>query len=116
LSELLVAVDGVPLLPELDLALDGKPGIWSKDALTHFDQEVIRAFRKAAREVGTELAIGVFDGAASDASAAHASGAVARVATVGHIRDNSHGFEVARLSSIDNILEVMVRFVKTWDG
>ncbi|MHC5038400.1 MAG: M20/M25/M40 family metallo-hydrolase [Planctomycetota bacterium] len=114
--ELFVALDGCPVLPELDLELDGRPGIWSKDALTHFDQEVVLAFRRAAREVGTMMMPAVYDGAASDASHVYACGGAPRVATVGHIRDNSHGFEVARLSSIENILRVVVRFVETWDG
>jgi putative aminopeptidase FrvX len=114
--ELFVAVDGCPVLPELDLELDGKPGIWSKDAVTHYDQRVVRAFLQAAREAGCEMVPAVFDGAASDASAVYSTGGASRVATVGHIRDNSHGFEVARLSSIDNVLKVMARFAGTWDG
>ncbi|MHC4598110.1 MAG: M20/M25/M40 family metallo-hydrolase [Planctomycetota bacterium] len=113
-AELFVAVDGLPVLPENDLELDGKAGIWSKDALTHFDQDVIKAFRAAARAAGTELKTAVFEGAASDASSAYQVGAVPRVATVGHIRDNSHGYEVSRLSSFDNILNTLVQFLKTW--
>ncbi|MHC4779745.1 MAG: M20/M25/M40 family metallo-hydrolase [Planctomycetota bacterium] len=113
-AELFVAVDGLPVLEENDLELDGKAGIWSKDALTHFDQEVIKAFRAAARAAGTELKTAVFEGAASDASSAYSVGAVDRVATVGHIRDNSHGYEVSRLSSFDNALETLIQFLKTW--
>ena len=112
--ELFVAVDGCPVLEELDLSLDGRPGIWSKDAVTHFDQEVVRAFIRCAEEVGTEIVPAVFDGAASDASMAYSTGAVARAVTVGHIRDNSHGFEVARLSSIENARKVLLRFAETW--
>jgi putative aminopeptidase FrvX len=112
--ELFVAVDGCPVLPELDLALDGRPGIWSRDALTHFDQAVVKAFLGAAREAGTEMMPAVYDGAASDASAVYAAGGAPRVATVGHIRDNSHGFEIARLSSIENVRHTLVQFVETW--
>jgi putative aminopeptidase FrvX len=114
--ELFVAVDGCPTLPDLDLALDGRAGIWSRDAVTHFDQAVVRAFRQAAREAGTEMVPAVYDGAASDASLVYACGGAPRVATVGHIRDNSHGFEIARLSSIDNVLKAIARFVETWEG
>jgi putative aminopeptidase FrvX len=114
--ELFVAVDGCPVLPDLDLPMDGRPGIWSRDAVTHFDQAVVRAFLQAAREAGTEMVPAVFDGAASDASLVYACGGAPRVATVGHIRDNSHGFEIARLASIDNVLKSVVRFAETWEG
>jgi putative aminopeptidase FrvX len=112
--ELFVAVDGCPVLSELDLAMDGRPGIWSRDAVTHFDQEVVQAFIKTALELDIEMMPAVYDGAASDASMAFSSGAAARAATVGHIRDNSHGFEIARLSSIENVRKVLVRFARTW--
>ncbi len=114
--ELFVAVDGCPILPELDASLDGRAGIWSRDAVTHFDQAVVRDFMKAAVEAGTELVPVVYDGAASDASLVYDSGGAPRVATVGHIRDNSHGFEIARLSSIDNALKAIIRFAETWKG
>lgn len=114
--ELFVALDGCPVIEGLEPSLDGRAGIWSKDAVTHFDQKVVRQFQEAARAVGTELAIGVFDGAASDASVAYSAGYVGRAATVGHIRDNSHGFEIARLASFDNLLKILMRFVSTWEG
>ncbi len=94
--------------------LDGRPGIWSKDKITHFDQRLIDAFCGAAVEAGTQLQVAVYDGAASDASEVYRVGAAERVATVGHVRRNSHGYEVARLSVFDNLLATLVRFVGHW--
>ena len=50
----------------------------------------------------------------SDASKAYEVGAADRVATLGQVRENSHGYEVARLSVFDNLLKTLVQFLKTW--
>jgi len=41
---------------------------------------------------------------------------VARVGCFGHVRENSHGYEVARLSCFDNVHKTLVRFVTHWEG
>ncbi len=112
--EVFAAVDGSPIPPGCDLKLDGRPAIWSKDGGTNFDQRLIGDFCRAAREAGTELQVAVFSNAASDATKAYAIGAAERVATIGHVRENSHGFEMARLSVFDNLHKTLVRFLKTW--
>jgi putative aminopeptidase FrvX len=114
--EVFIAVDGCPMPPGAPLALDGRPGIWSKDRLTHYDQRLTADLCRLAREAGTELQPVVYDGAASDASLAYASGGVYRVACFGHVRENSHGYEICRLSVFDNLLAVLVRFVTTWQA
>ena len=113
--EAFIAVDGCPMPPGVPLVLDGRPGVWSKDQLTHFDQRIVRALCRAAREAGTELQPVVYERAFSDASAVYASGNAPRAATVGHVRENSHGYEVARLSCFDNLLKTLLRFVETWE-
>jgi len=88
--------------------------VWSKDSGTHFDQRLVRALCSAARTAGTELYTPVHAAAASDATAVYAVGAADRVATIGHVRENSHGFEVARLSVFDNLLATLVQFVRAY--
>ena len=114
--EVFIAVDGCPMPPGSGLALDGRPATWSKDSGTHFDQRLVRTLCEAARAAGTELYTPVYAAAASDATAAYAVGAAERVATVGHVRENSHGFEVARLSVFDNLLKTLVQFIRTYQG
>lgn len=113
--EIFIAVDGCPIPPGAPLELDGRPGIWSKDRLGHYDQRLVRALMAAAARAGTGLQPVVFDGAASDASLLAYSGGAYRVACFGHVRENSHGYEVARLSVFDNMLETLVAFVTEWD-
>jgi putative aminopeptidase FrvX len=111
-----IAVDGCPMPPGAPLVLDGRPGIWSKDRVAHYDHRLIAILSQAARAVGTELQPVVYDGAASDASLVYAAGGAYRVACFGHVRENSHGYEVAPLAVFDTMLNTLVQFVRTWDG
>jgi len=109
--EIFVAVDGCPIPPGCPLVIDGRPGTWSKDADTNYDQRLIALICAAARVAGTEMQVAVYTGAASDAGRVYAAGAAPRVAFIGHVRENSHGYEVARLSVFDNVLETLVEFI-----
>ncbi len=114
--EIFVSVDGAPIPPGAPLELDGRPAIWSKDRLAHYDQRLLRAFRRAAQRVDTELQPVVYDSAASDASLVSYAGGAPRVACVGHVRANSHGYEVVRFSVFDNLLNTLMQFVKEFEG
>ena len=111
-----IAVDGAPIPAGVPLQIDGRPAAWSKDRLANYDQGLINHFRKAAQIAGTELQTAVYEGAASDASLLAYAGLVPRIACIGHVRENSHGFEVARLSVFDNVLNTLVEFIKDWEG
>lgn len=114
--EVFIAVDGSPMPPETHLALDGRPGIWAKDADAPYDPRLIKAFMEAAVRAGTELQPVVFDSAASDASLAAYGAGVPRIACIGHVRENSHGYEVIRLSVLDHLLDTLIVFVRSWTG
>jgi len=109
-----VSVDGSPMPPGSPLELDGRPGIWAKDRIAQYDPDLIRAFSAAALKAGTELQPVVFNGAASDASLVSYSLGVPKIICIGHVRENSHGYEVARLSVFDNLLNTLVAFLKTY--
>jgi len=114
--EVFIAIDGCPTPQGSGLLLDGRPGIWSMDSLTMYDHGIITGFAGAADRVGVGLQHAVFDSAASDASAVYAAGFADRVATFGHVRENSHGYEVARASVFDHVFTVLREFVSQWDG
>ncbi len=109
---ILVAVDGCPVLPGGRPALDGRPGVWTRDALAPCDPALVAGLCRAAEEAGTAFQKTAYAGARSDASMAFASGMVPRHVTIGHIRDSSHGFEVARLSCFENLYCALRRFVE----
>ncbi len=114
--EVFIAVDGSPMPPETDLRLDGRPGIWVKDHLGPYDPGLVKALMAAAGRAGTVLQPVVFKDAASDASLAAYSAGITRIACVGHVRANSHGFEVLRLSVLDHLLDTLSAFVSDWEG
>jgi len=113
--ETFIAVDGSPIPPGAPLQLDGRPGIWSKDRLAPYDVQLLRDLSAAAKRVGTELQPVTYDGAASDASLVFAAGLAQRIACVGHVRENSHGYEVARVTVFENSVRTLVEFVTTWE-
>jgi len=114
--EVFVSVDGSPIPPGSPLKIDGRPGIWSKDRIALYDQDILRDFSEAALRASTELQSAVFDGAASDASLVSYALGVPKIACIGHVRENSHGYEVARLAVFDNLLNTLVEFVKSYGG
>lgn len=112
--ETFIAVDGCPMPPGSPLVLDSRPGIWVKDRLAPYDQQLVRDLMQAAQSADTALQPVVYDSAASDASLVYEIGAAQRIACFGHVRENSHGYEVARLAVFDNVLRTLVAFVTTW--
>lgn len=109
--EIFISIDGCPIPPGAPLKLDGRPGICSQDTCAHYDQALLRELCSAAREAGTDLQPVVFEVAATDASMAFSAGATDRIAYFGHPRENSHGFEVARLSVFDNVVKTLVGYL-----
>jgi putative aminopeptidase FrvX len=114
--ETFIAVDGCPIPPGAPLTLDSRPGIWVKDRVAPYDQQLVRDLCRAAEQVGTALQPVAYDSAASDASLVYAVGHTERIACFGHVRENSHGYEVARLAVFANVVKTLVQFVTTWTG
>lgn len=103
-------------MADAPLKLDGRPAIWIKDAKICYDQRLIAALLHAANVAGVALQRAVYSKPSSDASAVYDSGAAPAVAFLGHVRENSHGFEIARLSVFDHVHAILVQLMKTWAG
>lgn len=114
--EIFISIDGSPIPPGSGLALDGRPATWSKDRLTHYDQGLVRELLASGRAAGTEVQVAVYDSAASDASLVYSTGGAPRVACFGHVRENSHGYEVIRLSVLDHTARTLLHFVENFSG
>ena len=107
-----VAVDGCPMSAISGLKVDNRPAVWVKDAKANYSHMVVMALEAAALAAGTELQRVVVENAYSDASAAYDCGGTARFATIGHVRENSHGFEIASLGVCDTLPAVLDEFVR----
>ncbi len=110
--EIFIAIDGCPVLEPDGLKLDGRPGVWSKDRLCNYDQNLILDFIRASERANTKLQLAVYNSAASDASAVYNAGLAPRAGLIGHVRANSHGFEVANLSVFSNTVKAILEYLK----
>jgi putative aminopeptidase FrvX len=108
--------NGCPIPPGAPLKLDGRPGIWSKDTRTHYDQRLVRDLCRAAKEAGTESQPVVYTNAASNAGLVYSVGGAQRIACLGHVRENSHGYEVVNLAVFDSTLKTLIQLMATWEG
>jgi putative aminopeptidase FrvX len=111
-----IAVDGCPFASESPMVLDSRPGIRIRDRTFFYSPGLIKALSEAAEKAGTELQHLVYTTSGSDAGMAGNIGASPQTACVGHIRKNSHGFEVAYLSVFENLYKTLRTFIKTWKG
>lgn len=114
--DIMIAVDGAPMTPEVDLALDGRPVMWAKDRIGSYDHQLIVTFQEIGRELDIGVQTAVYKTSATDATLAMQSGATGRIACFGHPRENSHGFEVTRLSLFDNVMNILLTFIVRWEG
>lgn len=111
-----IAIDGCPIMADAPLKLDGRPGIWIKDAKICYNYDLIQVLLKAAKAAEVDLQRAVYSKPSSDASAVFETGGAPATAFLGHVRENSHGFEVARLSVFEQVVKVLQHLFKTWDG
>jgi len=111
-----IAVDGCPTASHSPVVVDERPGIWIKDRRQFYSDKLIDGLTNAATNVGVELQRAIFTGAASDASSVGMTGFSDQLATIGHVRENSHGYEVASLEAFENLYKTLKEFVSNWDG
>lgn len=111
-----IAVDGCPFASESPMELDDRPGIRIRDRTFFYSPSLIKALSEAATNAGTELQHLVYTTSGSDAGMAGNVGASPQAACIGHIRKNSHGFEVTYLSVFENLYKTLWAFIKSWKG
>ena len=114
--EIFVAVDGSPLVPESPLALDGSPGIRTKDRSAVYDPRLVDEICRLSSAAGVEMQTVVYDGASSDASQVFAAGASPRAACFGYVRESSHGYEATPLATFDRLLDATTAVILGLSG
>ena len=114
--EVFIAVDGCPVPPGAPLKLDGRPGIRTKDRAAIYDPYLLEDICRLAEGAGVSLQPVAYASSATDASLAHAIGAAPRIASVGYVRESSHGYDATPIASFDSLLSTLVAFVRNWEG
>ncbi len=104
--EVFLAIDGCPLLPGSGININ-TPATWAQDMKCVYDPRLVRRLIAIGEQLGAPVQSAVLKSAMSDASAVYDVGAAARVAVFGHVRDNSHGYEVTRLGAADQTLDIL---------
>ena len=110
-----IAVDGCPFATESSMVLD-LPGIRIRDRTFFYSKELINALSQSALDIGTELQQLVYTVSGSDAGYVGNIGASPHTACVGHIRLNSHGYEIAYLSVFENLYKILWSFITAFKG
>ncbi len=107
-----ISVDGFPWVPDAGVEVNDRPACASMDLLAHYDQRLIKKMTEATQLAGTRLQPMVLQNAYCDASAVYNSGGAPRAGFIGHVRYNSHGFEVAKLSVFPNVANTLAELLK----
>lgn len=113
--DVFIAVDGSPMPPSAGLTLD-KPALWMNDRLAPYDIGLAEQLINCGERLEIEVQRATYNVSASDASLVTHVGGTGRIACFGHPRENSHGFEVAKLSVFDDILEILALFLSEFEG
>ncbi|MFW9777739.1 MAG: M20/M25/M40 family metallo-hydrolase [Candidatus Heimdallarchaeota archaeon] len=111
-----IAVDGCPIASESPTELDSRPGIRVRDRGYFYSTRLNQALSDKAKNAGTELQQLVYTTSGSDAGQVGSIGASPQTACIGHIRKNSHGFEVAYHSVFESLYKTLWEFVTSWKG
>lgn len=111
-----IAVDGCPFASHSHMELDSRPGIRIRDRTYFYSPDLIKALFESANNAGTALQPLVYTTSGSDAGMAGSIGASPQTACIGHIRKNSHGFEVTYFSVFENLYKTLWAFITSWNG
>lgn len=105
--ETLVALEVGPVAAEYGTSLDGGPIVIFSDEKGSYDKSLSDELVDLAVEAGLEPQAALMPGFASDASAAGASGLVARAAVVAAPTISTHSFEMMRPESISHVATLL---------
>ncbi len=111
--ETLVAVDVAPVAEEYQVRNNGDPVLLCKDRVGVYHQGTVDRMIQLAGQLDFGVQLAIVTSYGSDASLAHASGAVARAALLGFPGGNTHGFEICSIDGLVNTARLLLAYL--WD-
>lgn len=111
--EALIALEICPKSSEYPVKIDRAPVLLSQDGYGLYDEQMNLSLAKAGKQIGVEVQHAVLSGFGSDASIAMKSGHVPKAACLSFPTDNTHGYEIAHLDSIDGCIQILEQFAKS---
>jgi putative aminopeptidase FrvX len=112
---LFVAVETGTVAEEYGTRNIAAPIIGAGDRIAVYDDRVVRALCNAAGKAGIQYQISGFGPGACDASWAYLNGHVPRAAKVAIPCENTHGWEVCNLTAIQEAVNILTTFLRTWN-
>jgi putative aminopeptidase FrvX len=109
----LVAVDVAPVAEEYQVRNSGDPVLLSKDRVGVYHQATVDHMVRLTEQFDFGAQLAVVTSYGSDASIAHASGAIARAVLLGYPGDNTHGFEICHIDGLLNTARLLLAYL--WD-
>lgn len=106
----LIALEICPKSREYPIESDQAPVLLSQDGYGLYDEEFNQSLAKIGRQINVPVQHAVLSGFGSDASIAMKSGHVAKAACLSFPTDNTHGYEIAHLGSIEGCFQILERF------
>ena len=107
----MIAVEVGPVAPEYQTENCERPIIFYRDARGLYDEETARRLAEAARDAGIDVQHALVASFGSDASISSSYGNVANAACIGFPTENTHGYEIASLSGLENTAKVLTQFL-----
>jgi putative aminopeptidase FrvX len=103
----LIALEICPLSSEYPIEAGVKPVLLVQDGYGIYDEGLNRELLQAAELAQIPVQMAIISGFGSDASIAMKFGHVARAACLSFPTQNTHGYEIAHLGSIDHCIEIL---------
>ena len=114
--ETLVAVDVAPVAEEYQTRNGADPVLLCKDEAGVYHQGIIDHLVRLSEDLDFDVQLAVVTSYGSDASVAHASGAIARSVLIGYPTDNTHGFEICHVDGLVNTARLLLAYLWNRDA
>jgi len=102
-----IAVEIIPVVEEYPIKMSEQPVVLFKDSIYHYSPELSRELISAGKRCGIECQTAVIRSFGSDASASAKGGLSGRAACIGFSTENTHGYEIAPITALENCVNVL---------
>jgi putative aminopeptidase FrvX len=109
--ELTIAVEVAPVMPEYDVHNTDAPVLLYQDFYALYNEGTTRTLAETAEDLGIAVQYAAVSNYGSDASIAKHLGHSARAAAICFPTENTHGWEIANITAIENVLKVLAAYL-----
>jgi putative aminopeptidase FrvX len=108
-----IAVEVAPVADEYPFSMTDGPVVLFKDSLYHYSPDLSRDLIAAGERCGLECRPSVLRAFGSDASVTAKAGLNGRAACICFPTENTHGYEITRVSALEECVKVLLEHLTT---